>query len=245
MLNISHLTVSVGTKTIIRDFSYRFEKNKVYVIMGPNGSGKSTLAHAIMGNPLYTVSPGSSIVFKGEEVSGLSPDKRAQKGMFLTFQTPPSLSGVSVFQLLRSARRGEDVFALHQKLDGFAKKLKIKQDLMDRSFNEGASGGEKKKMEVLQAATVDPSLAVFDEIDTGVDVDALRLISAFLRKTAKEKTLIFITHYSRILSGIKTDRVLVLKNGSLDREGGPELIEHIEADGYETRKKQTNSTKKR
>jgi len=219
--------------TIIKDINFNFEKGKMYAIMGPNGSGKSTLAFAIAGHPAYKLESGS-MRFEGRNISELSPDKRAKLGMFLSFQTPLALSGINVFQLLRIALANKkDPLALKKKIETIAKKLGIKSQLAERSLNEGASGGEKKKLEMLQAAILDPKLLIFDEIDTGVDVDALRTIAKFMNENKDGKTYILITHYNRILHYIRPDKVLILMNGRLMKVGSAKLAEEIEKSGYE------------
>ena len=234
MLDIRHLTVSISNKTILKDISYLFEKNKTYIVMGPNGSGKSTLAHTIAGHPQYTINKKSQIVFDHQNISGLSPDKRAQRGIFLSFQSPLSLTGVTVFQLLRVALQGKkDAFLLKQELMRLAKRLKIPSEILERSLNQGASGGEKKKLEVLQAGLLSPKLAIFDEVDTGVDIDSLKIISSYIKSFSKDKTVIFITHNSRILKYITPDKVLILKNGAIVKEGGKSLLGQIEKNGFE------------
>jgi Fe-S cluster assembly ATP-binding protein len=176
----------------------------------------------------------SEISFKGESIKDLKPEERAQKGLFLTFQSPLSLSGVTIYQLLRYALNGKmDPLALRKKVQEYAKKLHVKEELLARSLNEGFSGGERKKMEVIQAAILNPELIFFDEIDTGVDVDALRSISEFLLTIHNEKTFIFITHYQRILKYLKPDKVLVVKEGELKKVGEYSLVEQIEEKGYE------------
>lgn len=218
---------------IIKNINFNFEKGKVYAIMGPNGSGKSTLAFAIAGHPAYKLEVGS-LRFEGRNISELSPDKRAKLGMFLSFQTPLSLSGINVFQLLRIALANKkDPLALKKKIEAIAKKLGIKSQLAERSLNEGSSGGEKKKLEMLQAAVLDPKLLIFDEIDTGVDVDALRTIAKFMNENKDGKTYILITHYNRILHYIRPDKVLILINGRLMKVGSAKLAEEIEKSGYE------------
>jgi len=234
MLTLSNLSVSIKGKKILDNITYHFKKNKIYVIMGPNGSGKSTLAHTIMGNALYTVSKDSRLLLGKQDITLLSPDKRAKKGIFISFQTPIALSGVSIFQLIRTIKEGkQDILKLKKTMEKYAKSLHITQNLMERSLNEGASGGEKKKLEVLQAAMLEPKLAIFDEVDTGVDIDALKLIFAFLKQIKKKNTYIFITHNGRILSYLKPDVVLVIKDGKLAQEGNAKLIQHIDIYGYE------------
>lgn len=234
MLDIKNLTARVQRKAILSDFSYNFKDDKVYVIMGPNGSGKSTLANCIMGHPHYSLDKKSKIILNKENITDLSPDKRAKAGVFLSFQSPLSVQGVTVFQLLRVALAGkQDAFELKKEVIREAKKLKIRTDILERSLNEGSSGGERKKIEVLQAAVLKPKVAIFDEVDTGVDVDALKIISTFMKTFKKNRTIIFITHNSRILKYISPDKVLILKEGSLVKEGGKELLSVIEEKGFE------------
>lgn len=235
MLILKNLQVFVNKKVIIKDFDYHFEKKKVYAIMGPNGSGKSTLAYTIAGHPFYEISKKSKIFFKKKDISDLSADKRAKLGIFLSFQTPLSLQGVNVFQLLRLSLSGKiDPLVLRKKVEIWAKKLKIRNDLINRSLNDGASGGEKKKIEILQGIILNPGIMIFDEIDTGVDVDALKTIAKTINETKKNKTIIVITHYQRILKFLKPDRVLILKDGVLVKEGEEILAERIDKEGYES-----------
>lgn len=234
MLQLKNLTVSVGKKAILNKINFIFEKGKTYAVMGPNGSGKSTLAYAIMGHPVYHLSKTASIFLDKKKIDTLSPDKRSQLGLFLSFQSPLSLSGVTVFQMLRLALSGKvEPLAVKEKLDGYAKQLKIHKELLHRSLNEGASGGEKKKLEVLQAAVLDPQYIIFDEVDTGVDIDALKTISKFINTNKKDKTYIVITHYNRILKYLKPDQVLVMVGGKLVKVGDYRLAEQVEKNGYE------------
>lgn len=235
MLTLKNLTVSIADKIILKKIDFTFEKGKVYAVMGPNGSGKSTLAAAVMGHPSYKLSRESKIIFNKKNISALDPDKRSKLGLFLSFQTPMSLSGVNIYQLMRFAMdKKTDALAARKKIQEYAKKLNISEDLLTRSLNDGFSGGEKKKMEVLQAAMLDPVLIFFDEVDTGVDVDALRAISKFLDYLKKQnKTFVLITHYNRILKHIKPDKVLIIKNGKLVKSGGAGLADTIEKEGYD------------
>ncbi|GAB4218974.1 MAG: Fe-S cluster assembly ATPase SufC [Candidatus Microgenomates bacterium] len=233
MITLKNISVSVNDKQILKNISFSFEKDKVYALMGPNGSGKSTLANIIMGHPSFQLTQGK-IFFKAEDITDLTPEKKGQKGIFLSFQQPLSLTGVTVFQLLRLALSGKkDPLDVKKEIDYFAKKLKIKQELLQRSLNDGASGGEKKKLEVLQAAILDPKFLILDEVDTGVDVDALKTIATFLDEFKKERTILLITHYYRILRYIKPDKVLVLVNGEIKKVGDHRLAEKIEKEGYE------------
>lgn len=233
MLSLHNIQVKVGEKEILKGFSHIFETGKIYAIMGPNGSGKSTLVQTIIGNAQYSLAETSSIVFNKKIVNNLSPDKRAKLGIGITFQTPLALAGISVFQLLRLAIKDMDVLKLYEKIEKIAKELKIKKELIDRPLNEGASGGERKKLEVLQMALLNPSIIFFDEIDTGVDIDSLKTIFTFLKKYKKDKTFVFITHYSKIFAYLKPDEVLVMKEGRLAAQGGREIIKTIEKKGYE------------
>lgn len=234
MLILKNLQVFINKKEIIKNFNYHFEKNKVYAIMGPNGSGKSTLAYAVAGHPVYRLDKKSKIIFKKKDISDYSADKRAKLGIFLSFQTPLSLQGVSLFQLLRLSLSGQvEPVVLKEKIEKVAKKLQLKKELIERSLNDGASGGERKKLELLQGLILDPKVMIFDEIDTGVDIDALKIIAKTINEIKKNKTIIIITHYQRILKFLKPDRVLILKDGILVREGERILAEKIDKEGYE------------
>lgn len=231
------MQVSIADKQILTDFSYTFENDRVYAIMGPNGSGKSTLAHAIAGNPTYQVSSSKlqiSNKVKAINLKDLEPHERADGGIFLSFQNPLALQGIRVAQLLLLALKGKvSALEIRKRSKAIAKELGISEDLLNRSLNEGASGGERKKMEVLQGAILDRTVQIYDEVDTGVDVDALKSIGQFLHVHKKGKVVIIITHYHRILKYIKPDKVLVLKDGQLISDGGPELAETIEKEGYQ------------
>lgn len=232
MMLLKNLTVSIAGKQILKNLNLRFEKNKVYAIMGPNGSGKSTLAYTIAGHPSYLIKNGK-IEFNKKNINKLTPDKRAKQGIFLSFQTPLSLTGVSVFQLLRLALSGKkDPLTIKEELEKLAKELHIKKELLSRSLNDGASGGEKKKIELIQAVLLNPKFIIFDEIDTGVDIDALKVITKFLKKFKVGRTIVLITHYNRILKYIKPDRVLIMIDGKVIKEGSYKLADEIEKEGY-------------
>lgn len=234
MLQLKNITVQVGKKKILHDISCSFEKGKIYAVMGPNGSGKSTLACIVAGHPGYTVSNGT-ISFKSEDITKLEPEKRVHKGIFMTFQSPIALSGVTIYQLMRYALNGKkDPLTIRKEVQKYAKMLNISELLLDRSLNEGFSGGERKKMEVLQAAILDPSLIFFDEIDTGVDIDALKTIAFCIKKMHnKNKTFILITHYNRLLKYLTPDEVFILNEGTVVKRGNALLAEHIEKHGYQ------------
>lgn len=241
MLHIKNLSVSIEGKKILDDISFDFQTGKTYALMGPNGSGKSTLAAAIMGHPQIIYSRSSKILIgkkpasRGGNIKNLSPDKRSRLGIFLSFQTPMTLPGVTVFELLRLALEKQiDPVTLHGQVKAYAKELRIKDELLKRSLNDGFSGGEKKKLEALQAVLLQPKFALFDEIDTGVDVDALKTISQFLKKhLSKKTTTVFITHSTRLLHYIKPQEVLVMKNGKLVKIGGSALSHKIEKNGFD------------
>ncbi len=234
MLQFKNVSVSIEEKEILKNIDFTFEEGKIYAIMGPNGSGKSTMANTIMGHPSYKLSEESELLMDGEEIKELEANERAEKGIFLSFQSPLSLSGVRVYQLLQMALNGKkDPVAIRREAQAVAKELKISEELLGRSLNEGASGGERKKMEVLQAAVLDKKLLIFDEVDTGVDVDALKSISQFLDNHRQGKTYIVITHYNRILHYLKPDYVLVIADGKIAKVGDHMLAEEIEKNGYE------------
>jgi Fe-S cluster assembly ATP-binding protein len=235
MLTLKNITASVGEKTILNDISLSFEAGKVYALLGPNGSGKSTLASVIMGHPNFSLSETSEIWFEGENITALTPDKRAKKGIFLSFQSPVPLPGVSIYQLMRHAFENKvNALTSRKKIQAFAQELHIKDELLSRSLNDDFSGGEKKKMEVLQMAMLEPKLAIFDEIDTGVDVDALKTIAQFLIKYKKpEQTFVFITHSTSLLKALAPDVTIVIKDGTIARQGdGTMALEIIETEGF-------------
>jgi len=233
MLLVNKLTIAVKNKVIINNFSYLFEKGKIYAIMGPNGSGKSTLALTLVGHPSYQIKSGT-IKLNNQRIQDLSPDKRSKAGLFLSFQSPLILNGVSLFQMMRVALRGKiSPLNLNNKINRFAKELQIKQELLKRPLNEGASGGERKKLELLQGLILQPKVMIFDEIDTGVDIDSLKIIAKMMKKYQKTSTYIIITHYNRIFQYFKPDRVLILTNGVLMKTGDWKLAQEIENIGYE------------
>lgn len=242
MLNLQNLTVSIEGKKILEDISFDFKPGKTYALMGPNGSGKSTLASALMGHPNIMYARASKILVNDGKparrrgnIKNLSPDKRAKLGIFLSFQTPMTLPGVNVFELMRLAlEKRLDPVMLHKKIREYATELHIKDELLKRSLNDGFSGGEKKKLEALQIALLEPKFALFDEIDTGVDVDALKTITKFLKKhLPKKTTLIFITHSAKLIKYIEPQEVLVMKQGRLVKTGKAALAKKIEANGFD------------
>lgn len=242
MLRVKNLSVAVGKKKIIDDFSFTFETDKIYAIMGPNGSGKSTLAYALMGHPTYKANGKSKMEKDGKNIFGSDAQKRSEMDMFLSFQTPLSLSGVNPIQLIQFALSGkEDALKVRKKIKKIARELRIPDELLTRSLNENVSGGEKKKLEILQSALLDKKFLIFDEVDTGVDIDALKTIANFLQKHKKGKTYILITHYNRILHYLRPDKVLILIDGKLIETGDYRLAERIEKEGYRYAKRTAKS----
>ena len=228
-LAISHLSAKTKEgKEILHDISLSFRSSKVYAIMWPNGSGKSTLAHVLMGNPEYKIQ--GDIMFNHKNIEKLLTEERARMGIFLSYQSPVAIPGVSVMQLLRTAYHFENCMKLTQL---YAKKLHIDKTLLTRSIHDGFSGGEKKKIELLQALVLKPAFAIFDEIDTGLDVDALKVVAYGMNKLKKAGTgVIIITHYKRLLSYIPVDVVYVLSKGKLLKTGNRQLVTVIERKGY-------------
>lgn len=237
-LEIRDLTVEADGNEILRGVTLDLDRGRTIALMGPNGSGKSTLAYAIAGHPAYDVT-GGTITWKGTEINELSPDERARLGVFLAMQYPIEVPGVSVTNFLRTslnAIAGEDVPVREfmTRLKAEMADLDVDQSFLQRSVNEGFSGGEKKRFEILQMAMLKPQLAVLDETDSGLDVDALRVVSEGVdRLRTPELGVLIITHYTRILRYIRPDEVHVMFEGRIVASGGPELADQLEAEGYE------------
>jgi Fe-S cluster assembly ATP-binding protein len=238
LLKIQGLTVSVEGKQILNGVDLTVNRGEVHAIMGPNGSGKSTLANALMGHPRYAVT-GGTVRFKGEDILGLTADKRAQKGLFLAFQYPTGIPGVTMVNFLRQAMkavRGEDVPVreFREKLLETMKLRRMDQEFARRYVNEGFSGGEKKRAEILQMGILDPDLAIMDETDSGLDIDALRTVAEGVNALTTPKLgVVLITHYQRLLNYIKPQFVHILYQGKIIQSGGPELALQLEAEGYD------------
>jgi len=235
---IEDLHVSVEGKEILRGVNLTVEQGEIHALMGPNGSGKSTLANTLMGHPKYLVTQGRAL-FQGENILTLTPDDRARRGLFLAFQYPVAIPGVSLGNFLRAATRA--VHGPSLTASAFRKELMSKMQLlkMDPSFaaryvNDGLSGGEKKRAEVLQMALLQPKIAVMDETDSGLDIDALRTVAESVNAIhTPEMGVLVITHYQRLLNYIKPQFVHVLVNGQIVKSGGGELVEQLEAEGYD------------
>lgn len=237
-LEIRDLTVEADGTEILRGVTLDLDRGRTIALMGPNGSGKSTLAYAIAGHPAYDVT-GGTMTWRGTELNELSPDERARLGVFLAMQYPTEVPGVSVTNFLRTslnATKGEDVPVREfmTRLKAEMATLEVDQSFLQRSVNVGFSGGEKKRFEILQMAMLSPQLAVLDETDSGLDVDALRIVSEGVdRLRNPELGVLIITHYTRILRYIRPDEVHVMFEGRIVASGGPELADQLEAEGYE------------
>jgi Fe-S cluster assembly ATP-binding protein len=242
LLKITNLHAEIaeeGTE-ILKGVDLEIRAGEIHAIMGPNGSGKSTLSKVISGHPAYEVTDGD-ILFDGESVLDMQPDERARAGIFLAFQYPVEVPGVSIANFMRTAlgaKRGEevDVFDFQDELEGSMEMLEMDINFALRNVNEGFSGGEKKRNEILQLAMLEPKLAVMDETDSGLDIDALKVVSDGINKIKAQRpdtTLLLITHYQRMLNYIKPDYVHVMVDGRIIRSGGPELALELEEKGYD------------
>ena len=238
LLSIDNLHVSVAETSIIKGLDLTIERGEIHALMGPNGSGKSTLANVLMGNPVYRITAGS-IRYRGEDITAWTPDKRGQAGIFLGFQYPEEVPGVSVVNFLRAAlskRTGTDytVLELRLKVMEAMKDLDMESSFADRYLNEGFSGGERKRNEVLQMAILEPELAVLDETDSGLDIDALQTVARGVQRLATpERGFLIITHYQRMLDYITPDIVHVFVDGRIVETGGADLAARIEETGYD------------
>jgi Fe-S cluster assembly ATP-binding protein len=240
-LEIRDLYVRAGDKEILRGLDLSVDKGQIHALMGPNGSGKSTLANAIMGHPGLEVTDGQ-IFFKGEDITEAEPDERARMGLFMAFQYPVAVPGVTVTKYLRTVlnahrdARGEEPIALkdfRQTVEAAMKLTNVPKEFSSRYLNEGFSGGEKKRMEILQLALQRPEMAILDETDSGLDIDALRVVANGVNAVAgPDMGVLIITHYQRILHLVEPSHVHVMYLGRIVKEGGPELVDELEAKGY-------------
>ena len=241
LLTLKNLTAGVGEAgiDILHNINLRIGKGETHVIMGPNGAGKSTLGYTIMGNPLYEISSGN-IIFDGEDITALTADKRAKKGIFLTFQSPVEVPGLTIRQFLRNALqeiKGERIkfTEFNRKLRSVMDTLSFDEEYADRDINVGFSGGERKKAEILQLLMLEPKLAILDETDSGLDVDAVKTVSAGISEYKKNKdgSLLIITHNAAILEALHVDKVHVMVKGKIVAEGDGSLVEEINRNGFE------------
>ena len=249
MLQVKNLHASIDGKEILKGINLTVRAGEVHAIMGPNGSGKSTLSSVLVGHPAYEVTAGE-VVFEGEDILELEPEERAHKGLFLSFQYPVEIPGVSMVNFMRTAlneqrkARGKSPLSPSEFLKVMREKkelVQLKSDLANRPVNVGFSGGEKKRNEIFQMAMLEPKLAILDETDSGLDIDALKVVAHGVNslKTPENATIV-ITHYQRLLDFIKPDFVHVLMNGRIISSGGPELALELEERGYDWLKEDAN-----
>jgi Fe-S cluster assembly ATP-binding protein len=241
-LEIKNLHVSAGEKQILKGLDLTVRSGEIHALMGPNGSGKSTLANVIMGHPTLEVTEGQ-ILFGGEDITKAAPDERSRMGLFMAFQYPVSVPGVTVTKYLRMVmnahrvERGEEEISLREfrkTVEDAMALTNVPKEFSSRYLNEGFSGGEKKRMEILQLALQKPKIAVLDETDSGLDIDALNVVAAGVNTVAKgsDMGVLIITHYQRILHMVQPERVSIMFDGRIAKEGGPELVDQLEREGY-------------
>ncbi len=237
-LEIRELWVTIEGKAVLRGVDLTVSPGEVVALMGPNGSGKSSLAYTMAGHPSYKVKKGE-IRLDGDDLLELSVDERAKKGLFLAFQYPVGIPGVSVREMLLAVIRERGgkgrAIELKRRVEKEAALLSMNKELLNRGLNEGFSGGEKKKMEILQLGILKPKYAVLDETDSGLDIDALKIVAEGAREAVKRDKvgILVITHYQRMLKYLKPDKVVILREGKIQREGGEELVRELEEKGYE------------
>ncbi len=242
MLEIENLCVSIEGKEILKDFCLNVKAGECHAIMGPNGAGKSTLAKVLAGHPFYEVTSGK-ILFKGEDILELEPSERAHLGLFMSFQYPLEIAGITNLEFLHSAHTAHqkatgkeplELKGFEEFLDKKMMEIKAPKEFKTRSLNEGFSGGEKKRNEILQMSILNPVLSILDETDSGLDIDAMRIISEGIQKMrTKDNALILITHYQRLLNYVKPDIVHVMMDGKIVKSGDAALSEVLEEEGYE------------
>ena len=236
LLEIKNLSVDVNKKHILKNLNLIVNANEIHVIMGPNGAGKSTLANVILNNPEYTKTTGQ-ILFKNEDITNLKTDEIARKGVFMSFQSPEEIPGISVFNFVKTAKgkisNSTNMFELKQEIEQNMKELNMKKDFVTRDFNVGFSGGEKKKNEMLQMLELKPTLAILDETDSGLDVDAIKTVSKAIKMFKnKGNAVIIITHSTKILEDLKVDFVHVLLDGQIVETSTDVLAQEIDKYGY-------------
>jgi Fe-S cluster assembly ATP-binding protein len=242
MMKIKNVHAKIGEKSILKGLNLELQKGKVHAIMGPNGAGKSTLSKAIVGHYDVEITEGE-ILYKDKNVFDMSPEERALEGIFLSFQNPVEIPGVNNAYFLRTALNEKEKYEGKKETNAaqflklmreYAGRLGMKPDMISRSLNDGFSGGEKKRNEILQMEILEPEVIILDEIDSGLDIDALRAVSEGINRMKNgERTFLVITHYSRILDYIEPDFIHVLQDGQIVKTGGPELVKTLEAEGYQ------------
>jgi len=241
-LEIRNLHVSIGDKQILKGVDLTVRAGEIHALMGPNGSGKSTLSNVVMGHPSFEVTEGQ-VLFDGEDITEADPDARARAGLFMAFQYPVAVPGVTVAKYLRTImnahrdHRGEEAISLkdfRKTVQSTMEMVKVPKEFSSRSLNEGFSGGEKKRMEILQLALLEPKLAIMDETDSGLDIDALKTVSEGVNTVAAKTGMgaLIITHYQRILHLVTPQFVHIMFDGRIYKQGGPELVEQLEREGY-------------
>lgn len=229
MLEIKDLCANVDGKPILKGLTLTIERGRIHAIMGPNGAGKSTLAKILAGHPAYEVTSGE-VWFKGQDLLDMDPEDRARTGLFMSFQYPLEINGVTNRQFLEAAMKAQ---GKNGNIEEKMEELEIRAEFLDRNINEGFSGGEKKRNEILQMALFDPDMSILDETDSGLDIDAMRIVAKGVNAMRRsDNALLIITHYQRLLDYIKPDFVHVLADGKIVRTGGPELALELEEKGY-------------
>jgi Fe-S cluster assembly ATP-binding protein len=246
ILNVENLRAKIENTEILKNFSLEIGEDEIHVIMGPNGSGKSTFSKILAGHPSYEITSGE-ILFDNQDLLSLSPENRSHAGIFLAFQYPVEIAGVSNFDFLRIAYNEKQKYEKKEELDplefmeitqGFLNKLKMKPEFLNRNLNEGFSGGEKKRNEILQMLLLNPKLVILDEIDSGLDIDALKIIcDSIINNLSKGSSLVVITHYPRMLTYLKPTHVHIMMDGKIIQTGNDELVEILEKEGYDAFKK--------
>jgi Fe-S cluster assembly ATP-binding protein len=237
MITIKHLKVTLDDKLILDNLNLTVQEGEVHAIMGPNGAGKSTLAKVLAGHPAYTVE-GGQVIFQGQNILELDPEERARLGLFMSFQYPVEIPGVTNFDFLHAAYEAQkekiDKKAFRKQVEEHAKQLNMDISFIDRFVNDGFSGGEKKKNEILQMVVLDPKLVILDETDSGLDIDAMKIVAQGINHFMKEdKSIILITHYQRLLDYVEPHFIHVMMEGRIVKSEGKELAKALEAQGYD------------
>jgi Fe-S cluster assembly ATP-binding protein len=239
LLKVENVGVSINNKSLVKGVSFEVKQSEIVTLIGPNGSGKSTLANVLMGNPVYEITEGK-ITFSGEDITEEPVDNRAKKGMFLAFQYPESIPGVTIVNMLKTALTNIEeteytTVELRLKVAEAMKDLGLSPDFVDRYLNDGFSGGERKRNEILQLAVLNPKLAILDETDSGLDVDGLRIVGEGISNLrTPDRGYLVVTHYQRLLEYVKPDYVHVFVDGNIVETGGTELSDKLEKEGYES-----------